>query len=84
MCEHLQSTVAIDSTCIVAFVEQRFYNQFFIAQKRTFVIQADEFGGFTRKHATVDKCKFSHDEISVGVVTCTGQWNQTTVLCAKC
>jgi hypothetical protein len=32
----------------------------------------------------VDKCKFSHDEIPVGVVTCTGQWNQTTVLCAKC
>jgi len=76
--------VTVDSTGVVAFVEQGFHNQFFIAQKWAFVIQADEFGGFTRKHATVDKCKFSHDEIPVGVVTCTGQWNQTTVLCAKC
>jgi hypothetical protein len=31
----------------------------------------------------VDKCKFSHDEIAVGVVTCTVQWNRITTLCVK-
>ncbi|MEY3861555.1 MAG: hypothetical protein RIS50_1836, partial [Bacteroidota bacterium] len=55
-----------------------------VVGEHAFVVHADEFGGFAGKHATVDKCKFSHDEIGVCVVTCRGQWNRITVLCAKC
>ena len=71
MSQHLKATVTVDFTGLISLVEQGFYSEFFIVEEGAFVIQSDEFGGFTCKHATVDKCKFSHDEISVGVVNCT-------------
>ena len=76
--------MTIDFAGVVALIEQGFNGQFFVVGEHAFVVHADEFGGFAGKHATVDKCKFSHDEIGVCVVTCRGQWNRITVLCAKC
>ena len=76
--------MAIDSAGVIALIEQWLYNQFFVVVEHAFIVQANQFGCFACKHATVDKCKFSHDEIGVCVVTCRGQWNRITVLCAKC
>lgn len=79
----MQTPMAVDSTCVVSLVDEGFYNQFFFVEVGAFVIQANQTGCFSRKHTAVDKCKFSHDEIAVGVVTCTVQWNRITTLCVK-
>jgi len=77
----LDAAVRIDCCGVVAFVEQRLYSQLFLGRQHAFIVQTNQLSGFACKHATVDKCKFSHEEISKAVVTCRYQWKQINRPC---